>query len=424
MFLLAAYPTVFQDLGVLTINNLLGIVLAVALMSYILTTRDLSFLRQRHFLLLAAIGIALVVSITHAGVIFPNMHPSQSLGVKGKALDRTSDMVHDFFARLIFLAFLIVFVRRRQDVSALFWVYVLVLFLAVPSALINWWNGELGHGFRAEASITAGANANRLAMICLMEGACWWCWLQLRPTAGRWMVAGVAIVGAFLVVLATGSRSGLLGLGLFAFLLQTGPRRFRATSVHITLAVAAAAFAVVAVVPPEAWERMLTVSADPHAVSDVAERGAASSLELRRDTIEIGFQMIRDHPLLGIGLGNYREVSRQVYLDPFFRPPHNSVIWAAAEGGVFVLGGYVLLFTMAWRDLRVINRLAPRDPRVSYMVASLRILIILYGFFSVLADLWLNPITYVLLGLLITLRRYLEGLPSLPSLGPAVAVAG
>src|SRR3989442_15295742 len=43
-FLLAAYPTVLQELGVLTINNLLGLVLGVALLAYVLGSRDLSFL--------------------------------------------------------------------------------------------------------------------------------------------------------------------------------------------------------------------------------------------------------------------------------------------------------------------------------------------------------------------------------------------
>src|SRR5262249_11485772 len=153
--------------------------------------------------------------------------------VKGKDLDRTSDMMHDFFARLIFLAFICAFIRSRRDVTALFWSFVIVLFLAVPSALINWWNGTLSHGFRAMASVTAGANANRLAMICLMEVACWWCWLQVQPGPRRWIIAGGAMGGALLVVLATGSRSGLLGCGLFAVLLQSGPRRFRASPAHI-----------------------------------------------------------------------------------------------------------------------------------------------------------------------------------------------
>jgi O-antigen ligase len=418
-FLLVAYPSVLQTLGVITINNLIGLCLGVALAAYVITSRDLSFLTVRQVLVLGAIGLLLLLSSAHADVLYPTLQASQGLGVKGKVLDRTSDMMHDFFARLIFLVFVCVFVRQRRDVNALFGVFVLVLFLAVPSALVNWWQGTLSNGFRAMASITAGANANRLAMICLMQVACWWCWVRSRRGGGvRWGIALTAIGGAFLVVLATGSRSGLIGCGVLALLLQTGPRRFRAPIVHLGVAALAGAVAIVTIIPPEAWQRMLLFSTeDPHAIG-------ASSLMLRQDTIEIGVQMIRDHPLLGIGLGNYREVSRQVYLDQFFRPPHNSIIWAASEGGIFVLAAYVLLFVFTWRDLTVVTRLAARDPGLAHIAAAIRMVFILYCFFALLADLCLNPITYVLIGLVVTMRRYLEHLPPAAVPHPALAMTG
>jgi O-antigen ligase len=406
MFLLAAYPTVLQDLGVLTISNLLGLCLAVVLVAYVLRTRDLSFLTRRQVLIFLAIGILLVLSTAHANVIFPTMQASQSLGVKGKLLDRTSDMMHDFWVRLGFLVFFCAFVRSRRDVNGVFLTFMLVLFLAVPSALLDWWNGILSHGFRAVASVTAGTNANRLAMICLMEIACWWFWLHERPGALRWAIAVAAIGGAFVVVLATGSRSGLVGVGVLVVLLQTGPRRYRASAVQIAAVALAGVIAVATIVPAEAWERMVSFSTeDPHAVG-------ASSLIKREDTIQIGMQMIRDHPFLGVGLGNYREVSRQVYLDEYFRPPHNSYIWAASEGGLLVLGGYLLLWFVTWRELRLITRHAGREPRLLHVSAALRVIFLLYATFATLADLFLNPITYVLIGLIISMHRYLESLPA------------
>src|SRR5262249_29145453 len=159
-----------------------------------LRSRDLSFLTTRQVVVLLVIGLILILSTFHASVLFPNMRPSQSLGVKGKALDRTADMMHDFWARLIFLTFVFAFVRRRADVTPLFAVCVAVLFLAVPAARVNWWQGTLAHGFRAEASLTAGSNANRLAMICLMEVGCIWCWLRERPTPRRWALALPGII--------------------------------------------------------------------------------------------------------------------------------------------------------------------------------------------------------------------------------------
>jgi O-antigen ligase len=277
--------------------------------------------------------------------------------------------------------------------------------------------GTLSHGFRAMASITAGANANRLAMICLMEIAFWWAWARARRGTLRRGIAAVAIGSSFLVVLASGSRSGLLGCSVLGLLLQTGPRRFRVAPVQIAVFLLAGAIAIATIVPSQAWERMLTFSSvDPHAAG-------ASSMVQRERTIDSALAMVRDHPILGIGIGNFREVARQVYLDPYFRPPHNSYLWAASEGGLFVLAGYLLLFGISWRELNVAVRLADRDPGCAYMVAALRVMFHLYSFFAFFADLWLNPITYFLIGMIISLRRHLEGLPPTTAmrLRPALA---
>ena len=108
----------------------------------------------------------------------------------------------------------------------------------------------------------------------------------------------------------------------------------------------------------------------------------------RTQTIERAWQMFQDHPVFGIGLGNFREVSRQIYQDAFFRPPHNSFLWAWAEGGIFTLLGYFVLFYLTWRDLAVVVRFAGRDPDVAPIAAALRVVFLLYMFFGLFADLW------------------------------------
>jgi O-antigen ligase len=403
-FLLAAYPTILQTLGVLTISNLLGVCLAALLIAHVLATRELSFLLVRQVLVLAVIGAVLMLSIAHSGSIFPTLVQSHALGVKEKILDRTSDMVHDYWARLVFLVFISVFVRSWRGIAAVYGTFVLVLFLAVPSALVNWWQGNLSHGFRAVASFTAGANANRLAMICLMQAACWWCWYHAHRGVMRGAIAGTVVGGALLVVLATGSRSGLLGALVLVTLLQTSPRHYRVPVAYIGVVLVAGAIAIATIVPPEAWQRALSYSSEHYALG-------GTSVEKRTDTIYTGLKMVQDHPFLGIGLGNFREVSRQIYLDPFFRPPHNSYMWAASEGGLLVFAGYCLLFWITWKDLQRVLALAPRDPATVHVAVALRVVFLLYCFFAAFADLWLNPITYVLIGIIISMRRYLESLP-------------
>ena len=322
----------------------------------------------------------------------------------GATVDRTADLSHDFVTRLAFLGFFWVFVRSRRDISAVFLTFTFVLFAAIPSALINWMNGTLESGFRVQASFTAGANANRLAMICYFQIVCWWVWSQSGPGWIRKLIAHGAMGCAGLVLLATGSRSGLAAAVPFAFLLQTGVRRFRLTPMQMGLMAGLGTIAVVAVVPPQAWERMTQFSATR------GEHGSYSSL-MRWTTIQTGVHMVQDYPGLGIGLGNFREVAKQVYRDPFYRPPHNSYLWAAAEGGIPVLVLYLVLMYVTWRDVAVISRLAHRDPNVEFMTAGIRIIFPIFNFFALFADVWLNPILYILIGLVVTLRRHVEGLP-------------
>jgi hypothetical protein len=81
-----------------------------------------------------------------------------------------------------------------------------------------------------------------------------------------------------------------------------------------------------------------------------------------------------------------------------------------------VLAGYLVLFWVTWRDTTVTLRLGERDVEVAHMMAALRVVFLLYCFFCLFADLWLTPLTYILLGLIMTSRRYMESLPA-----PAVA---
>jgi O-antigen ligase len=407
-FLLAAYPTLFQALGVLTLNNLLGLGLAVLLAIRILETRDLSFLRIKQVRILMFIGLLLFIGTYVAEWQFPLLQASRG---KMYILDKTSAMGQDFFNRLIFLVFFCVFVRTRSDVEVMFVVFMLGLYVAVPSALYNWMSGQLLRGFRAASSVTAGSNPNRLGMICLVEMALFWYWARLRPGRVRQIVASVAMAACLMVLLATGSRSGILGLAFLGILLQTGPRAYRVPAAQIGVLVAAGVLAVAVMVPTESWERMIRFNPAKGQVG-------ASSTTMREETLERAWQMARDYPLFGVGLGNFREVSRQIYKDDFYRPPHNSYLWAMSEGGIFVLAAYGLLFWVSWKDIQTIRRLAHRDHDVQVWASALRVVFLLFFFYSLFADLWLNPLMYVMLGLIVSTKQYVE---SLPEVMPAIA---
>jgi O-antigen ligase len=158
-------------------------------------------------------------------------------------------------------------------------------------------------------------------------------------------------------------------------------------------------------------------TADTHAA------GAQSQIK-RESTINVGLDMFYDHPLTGVGLGNYQEVSRQIYRNRWFRPPHNSYVWALAEGGIFVFLAYVVLFIVTWRQIRAIMRVAHRDWEIAHMAAAMRITFLLCMFFSIFADLWLNPITYAMIGLVVSMHRVLEETRVVPQPVPATPAPG
>ena len=398
LFLLAAYPTLLQALGFLTINNLLGLCLVALLVARVIETRDFSFLKIRQVRILAVIGLLLLLGTYIATINFPML---QATVGKTKVLDKTSDMGHDFITRLVYLIFFAVFVRGRSDVRVMCLVFMLGLYAAIPSALVNWWQGTLNRGFRVEASLTSGSNPNRLGMICLIQMILWWFWAQTRPGMIRQLIAFGAIGSAGLVLLATGSRSGLLGLGVTGLLLQTGPRRFRLPAWEVGLFGVLGVVAIIAVVPAETWQRMATM------MPQKGQIGATSN-EMREETLERAWEVAQDYPVTGVGLGNFREVTRQIYKDDFFRPPHNSYLWAICEGGIFVLMAYLWLFWITWQDLKHVRRYAYRDPEFEIWATAIRMVFILFFFYSAFADLWLNPLCYVLIGLVICMRQYVD----------------
>lgn len=415
-YLLAAYPTALQALGLLSVNNMLGLCFLILLLARVLETRDLSFLVTPQVLLLILIGVIFFLATLHADALYPTLDVSRATGRTGrKIIDRTGEMSDDFTTRLIFLVFIVVFVRTRADLRILFFTMVLALFTAVPSALFNWSEGGLSRGFRAVASVTAGSNPNRLAMICLIQIACWWFWARARPTKTRLLWAGTVIAGSAIVWVSTGSRSGALGAGVMLVLLQTSGQRLRVPGVLLVAGLAVGLGGLIAVAPPLAVQRMFNFF--PEARSEIG----ASSIELRESTIDSAMQIIGDHALLGVGLGNFREVARQIYADRFFRPPHNSVLWAQAEGGIGVLACYLLLFAITWRDLRRARAAVAHDPELAALATALRTVFGLFLFFSIFADLWLNPMTYLIIGMTLVLRRLGDEAQAAPRRRPLAA---
>lgn len=172
-----------------------------------------------------------------------------------------------------------------------------------------------------------------------------------------WLVAAAAMLGGLYL---TQSRGGLLGLvtGLVVWLALSG----RAV---VKLAALFAVVAVVAVLVPGAGSRVATLTllgTDTPGVTD-------PSLSNRAAVQRVGTAMALDHPLLGVGAGNFevreREYQRETaqVITEGVIAPHNLYLQMQAESGVIGLAAWLAFFSAAaaaaaraWRSAR---RLAP-----------------------------------------------------------------
>jgi O-antigen ligase len=135
---------------------------------------------------------------------------------------------------------------------------------------------------------------------------------------------------------------------------------------------------------------------------------AAGSAEGRVRTAQAAVRVWRLHPILGVGVGNFN--TERAATDPFgtVGPPHDSYLWALAEGGLVALLIYLSFFWWVYRRLRGIEweyqaRFGPID--LGWMTSALRTVIIGFMFFSFFADMWHHELFYIIVGMCLSLIR-------------------
>lgn len=191
-------------------------------------------------------------------------------------------------------------------------------------------------------------------------------WTLRRFKSLRWVwlaAAGVCMVGVYL----SGSRGGLLAMGVavVTWFLCAG-RKYR------MLLLLAPLTAVVVLMIPGLGSRLSTVT---QVGTALAGEQADPSIEGRVAALKAGINMIKEHPLLGVGAGNFETVEPD-YLRRFgivsekTWAPHNLYLQMAAEGGVlgllawlaFYAGALVTALRAWWRAGSALpRRFASRD---------------------------------------------------------------
>lgn len=214
------------------------------------------------------------------------------------------------------------------------------------------WNGEF-------------ANPNFLAGITLLELSLAVVLLSVeRRTWARWFSLA-SIVLTVIVILATQSRSGFIGLvmfGILSLIAIEGRKRLR-----IAGAMAGLALIGVALAPKGVWERVgglgrVSGSSD---MRDVDPEGSAAE---RLRILQTGFTILGDHPMTGTGLKTYARTNLLYAPDLGRKDAHNTYMAVAVETGIPGLVLFLGMLVAAFRGEGTSRqRRVPRTPSVTWL---------------------------------------------------------
>jgi len=226
----------------------------------------------------------------------------------------------------------------------------------------------------------------------------------------------VATAITFIMIPMTGSRSGILNLLFFVIILLMEGRfdlRKVAGMAMITLLVIIqfgfnTSF-LDAVLPEDLAKRLTSFNVRSEVLTQGVE--ASGSAEGRLLTAQAALRVWGIHPVFGVGIGNFN--TERAATDPTgtVGPPHNSYLWALAEGGLVTFALYLAMFLWTFRRIRSIEweyeaRFGPVG--LGWLVNALRTGLIGFLIFSFFADMWHHVLFYIIIGMCLTVIRMHE----------------
>jgi len=227
--------------------------------------------------------------------------------------------------------------------------------------------------------------------------------LETRRTRTKLLLA-VTMLLFLSAIVATASRGGFVGLiVLGTYLMLTGTARFKVISLVLVAVLAIFMFA-----PASFWERMGTISSAPE---------AGDTGDTRLYLWGIAWQMFLDHPVIGVGTGNFG-IRAPEYQDPdrtgwavhtWGRAAHSIYFTLLSEQGATGTVLFVLIIGWYFKVGRKTIRQAKEDPHdesahsVSLLSSGLMAAIISYLATGVFLSTLYYPVLWVLVGLMASL---------------------
>jgi len=319
------------------------IVLAIATSSIIhllLGNISLSVWKSKQNVLVLFIWIMIICSY------FFGAYPPNTLG--------SNNMNSDLLLRRYSIVFVMYFmiqplITELKIISRLIWGLVLVFGFYTYWANYQYISGEM---FQRGVSLTGPSfsggsgnytDENTLAMLFVMAIPFFYYLGQENRNKFIKIALYLLIPFAWHSVFLTGSRGGLVGLAAITLhMVIRTPKKIYAVLLVIGLVMA-----------------FIYQSGDymKHRASTISRYEEESSAQQRIEAWTMASRMCKDHPLLGVGLGNFT-VAWEKYSSSTPRVAHSSIIELAAENGVLAGLAFAVIFVLSWLDLRNIRRKA------------------------------------------------------------------
>jgi O-antigen ligase len=256
-------------------------------------------------------------------------------------------------------------VTTSAQVNLFLWANIFGMLWNMKTVMVVGLRGGGDGDFRVNVAVGQGGGANYLAMLFVMFLP----FLLIRFQTGRkwermWSLGLIPII--LMCIVFTGSRGGFLALGV---VLLHAIVRSRYKVLGLVLAGLAAAF--VWNLTPETQKTRFTRGVGAEGTRDW-------SAESRIRLWEAGWNMFKDHPLLGVGPDNFPLLSPRYagfyagknferYIPGVEKPgfvAHSTWFQTLAEGGVLSFVPLATILILCWVILGRVRKTMPRDTAI------------------------------------------------------------
>jgi O-antigen ligase len=301
-------------------------------------------------------------------------------GMVGYALSNYPDMVYlrlNTMVKLWMIALVAANALRTRQQIRFFLVFWLACYALYPvrGALFNYYlYGEKLFGRAIWNYIFS--NPNDLAAYCILQLSMALGLNALEKKGPVRLGTRLGLILVPLVILLTKSRGAFLGFAVFLMFALWGQRR-RGRAIGITIVVASA---LIFVAPDNVLDRVFALKKIEE-TGDVAAADEEGSAAQRYEIWKVSRQIIREHPIVGVGLGAYpaehQLVARQPQFDPTARgrrDNHSTYLNVTAESGFVGMIIWAMTYLGTFISLeatrRKLKKLRPQTAQVVYAMEA------------------------------------------------------